>query len=85
VHPTLAVAAIYLGGYAFFRVLITWMIGVWGLKQEGIWAKMPLIPLWDAVAFGIWIASFSRRTIRWRGVDYFLREGKLVPAHSPRG
>jgi ceramide glucosyltransferase len=85
VHPTLMVAAIYLGGYAFFRVLITWMIGVWGMKQKGIWGKMPLIPLWDAIAFGIWIASFARRTIRWRGVDYFLREGKLVPADSPRG
>ena len=68
-----------------FRMLITWMIGVWGMKQRGIWSKMPLIPLWDAIAFGIWIASFSRRTIRWRGVDYFLREGKLVPAHPPRG
>ena len=66
----------YLGGYALFRVLMTWMIGVWGMKQKGIWSKMPLIPLWDAIAFGIWIVSFARRTIRWRGVDYFLREGK---------
>jgi hypothetical protein len=45
-----------------------------------VWKKMPLIPLWDAMAFVMWIASFGRRTIRWRGVDYFLREGRLVDA-----
>ena len=80
--PTALVAGVYLGIYAFFRVLITWMIGVWGMKQKGIWHKMPLIPLWDAMAFGMWIASFGRRTIRWRGVDYFLREGRLVTARK---
>jgi ceramide glucosyltransferase len=80
--PTVVVAAIYLGAFIFFRVLITWMIGVWGMKQNGIWHKMPLIPLWDAMAFVMWIASFGRRTIRWRGVDYFLREGKLIAARK---
>ncbi|HEX4001149.1 MAG TPA: glycosyltransferase [Candidatus Acidoferrales bacterium] len=80
IHPTAAVALAYLGGYALFRLLITWTIGVWGMKQRGLWKKMPLIPLWDAMAFGMWLASFGRRTIRWRGVDYFLREGRLVAA-----
>jgi ceramide glucosyltransferase len=56
------------------------MIGARGMKQSGLWKKMPLIPLWDAMAFGMWLASFGRRTIRWRGVDYFLRDGKLVSA-----
>ena len=75
-HPTVRVAAIYLGGYALCRVAITWMIGH-GLKQKDLWKKMPLIPLWDAMAFLMWLMSFRRRTIRWRGVDYFLREGRL--------
>lgn len=79
-QPTAAVALAYLGGYAIFRVAITWTIGSWGMNQRGLWKKMPLIPLWDALAFLMWIASFSRRTIRWRGVDYFLREGRLVMA-----
>jgi len=80
VHPTPAIALAYLGGYAFFRIAITWTIGAWGMKQRGLWKKMPLIPLWDAIAFLMWIASFSRNTIRWRGVDYFLREGRLIAA-----
>jgi ceramide glucosyltransferase len=83
-EPTRMVALAYLGGYAFFRVAITWTVGAWGMKQRGLWKKMPLIPLWDAMAFLMWIASFSRKTIRWRGVDYFLREGRLVAAeHVP--
>lgn len=80
VHPTAAVAIIYLGGYAVCRAAITWMIGTWGMKQTGLWKKLWLIPIWDALAFGMWIASFRRKTIRWRGVDYFLREGRLVSA-----
>jgi len=83
-EPTAAVAFGYLGGYAVCRMAITWAIGTWGMKQNGLWKKMPLIPLWDAMAFLIWIASFARRTIRWRGVDYFLREGRLVAAERVR-
>jgi ceramide glucosyltransferase len=88
IHPTAAVAAAYLGGYCACRVAITWMIGIWGMKQKGLWKKMPLIPLWDAMAFGIWLVSFGRKTIRWRGVDYYIRQGMLVPvaaSASPNG
>ena len=77
-HPTASVATAYIGGYAVCRAAITWLIGVKTMKQKGVWEKMPLVPLWDALAFGIWLVSFTRRTIRWRGVDYLLRNGKLV-------
>ena len=60
---------------------MTWMIGMRGMKQKGMWKKMPLIPLWDLVAFMIWVASFGRKTIRWRGYDYYIRDGILVPAN----
>ena len=83
-HPTKALAAGYFGGYAVCRVAIAWMIGGWGMKQRGIWKKIPLIPLWDALAFGIWLGSFTRKTIRWRGVNYLMREGKFVSA-TPTG
>ena len=43
---------------------------------------MPLIPVWDAVAFAIWLASFTRSSIRWRGADYYIREGRLVKVLS---
>ena len=79
IHPTVPVAIAYLGSYLLLRVAMTWLIGVRGLKESGIWKKMPLIPLWDATAFLIWLASFGRKTIRWKGIDYHIREGMLVP------
>lgn len=78
VHPTLVVAGGYLGAYFLCRVLIAWIIGVYGLRQKGLWKKFPLIPLWDGTAFFVWLVSFSRKSIRWRGVDYALRDGQLV-------
>jgi ceramide glucosyltransferase len=85
IHPSLGVAAGYLGTYLVLRCAMTWQIGVWGLKQKGLWRKMPVIPLWDALAFCIWLASFARRSIRWRGSDYLLRDGRLVPVASGSG
>lgn len=78
VHPTMAVAAGYLGTYAILRIAMTWLIGIRGMHQTGLWKKMYLVPVWDVTAFLIWIASFAQHTIRWRGVDYFLRNGRLT-------
>jgi uncharacterized membrane protein YjfL (UPF0719 family) len=37
------------------------------------------IVVWDATAFVIWLLTFGRKSIRWRNVDYRIREGMLVP------
>jgi ceramide glucosyltransferase len=79
--PTPAVAAFFLGGYLTLRMAMAWMIGIRGLGQRNLWRELPLIPVWDAVAFAIWLTSFGRNTIRWRGVDYYIREGGLVPVN----
>jgi ceramide glucosyltransferase len=79
IHPTAAMAIGYLGGYMALRMAMTWMIGIHGLRQTILWKQMPLLPVWDAVAFAIWLISFSRNSIRWRGADYYIRDGQLVP------
>jgi ceramide glucosyltransferase len=79
VHPTLAVAAFYLGGYALLRAAILWTIGARGLDQADAMKQAPLIPVWDAVAFVIWLVSFTQTSVRWRGADYYIRDGQLVP------
>ena len=81
-HPSAAVAAGYLGGYLVLRIAMTWIIGIHGLRQSGLWKQMPLIPVWDAVSFAIWLTSFGRNSIRWRGAEYYIRDGRLVPATS---
>jgi len=77
-HPP-AIGLAYLGVYVAFRLAMTWLIGVRGLKQTGLWKKAPLIFVWDATALVIWLLTFGRKSIRWRNVDYRIREGMLVP------
>jgi ceramide glucosyltransferase len=79
IHPSAAVAFGYLGTYLVLRFAMTWMVGIWGLKQDSLWTKMGLIPVWDALAFLIWLTSFSRNSIRWRDGEYYIRDGRLVP------
>ncbi|HZD48677.1 MAG TPA: glycosyltransferase [Silvibacterium sp.] len=79
VQPTIGIAAIYLGGYLAFRIALTAVVGA-GLKQPHVWWKMPLIPVWDVLACLIWLVSFTRKSIRWRGQDYLIRKGELVPS-----
>jgi len=81
-QPTAAVAAIYLGGYLVARSILTLAVGTTGLHQPGVWRKLAYIPLWDGVATVIWLASFARKTIRWRGHDYRIINGELIPAGS---
>jgi ceramide glucosyltransferase len=83
VHPTARVALLFFGGYLLVRVALMLLIGVWGLKQKGVWQKIPLIPVWDAWALMIWVLSFGRKSIRWRDIDYRIREGILVPVAVP--
>lgn len=79
VRPAGTTAAAYLGAYAALRVAITLLIASWGMRRPGVWKRIPLIPVWDAVAVYIWLVSFARKTIRWRGIEYLIREGMLVP------
>jgi len=78
-HPSPALALGYFGSYVALRMAMVWLIGIRGLKQRALWQKMPLIPIWDALAFSIWLISFGRKSIRWRDQDYFIRDGQLVP------
>jgi ceramide glucosyltransferase len=78
IHPTWTIAAFYLGGYLAFRFAMTWLVGGWGMKEKGIWKQIPMIVLWDAQAFVVWLISFLRRNIRWRGIDYRFQNGKFL-------
>jgi ceramide glucosyltransferase len=79
IHPSRGVALAYLGTYLVLRFAMTWMVGIWGLKHDVLWKKLGLIPVWDAVAFFIWLTSFARNSIRWRDGEYYIRDGRLVP------
>ena len=83
VHPTVGAALGYLGTYLGLRLAMTWLIGVEGLRDQSLWRKMWLIPVWDAMALLIWLVSFGRNSLRWRDVEYYIRDGQLVPVTAP--
>jgi ceramide glucosyltransferase len=78
IHPSAEVVLAYIGAYLVLRVAITWSIGIHGLKRRGLWKGIFLIPVWDAFAFFIWLASFVRKTMRWRDGEYRIRDGMLL-------
>ena len=79
IHPTVAVVFGYLGAYLGLRLTMTWHLGIRGLRDQTVWRKMWLIPVWDAIAFFIWLISFGQNSFRWRGGEYCIRDGQLVP------
>jgi ceramide glucosyltransferase len=81
IHPSLPVAVGYLGVYLCLRAAMAWSIGVRGLRQSRVWKELFLIPVWDAFAFLIWLASFFKKSIRWRDGEYYIRNGKLSPVN----
>ena len=85
-HPSWPVGLAYFGAYLLLRMALTGLVGAWGLQQTGIWKRLLLVIAWDAVAFAMWVTSFVRRTVKWRGGQYYIRNGQLIPAaSSPSG
>ena len=82
VAHSLRLVLAYLGTYFAMRIAMTFLIGTWGLKQHFHLPYLALIPVWDALAVGIWLRSFTRNTINWRNHEYYIRDGELVPVRS---
>ncbi len=83
IAPSAAVAAAYIGGYIVLRFAMAWTVGVWGLQDPLLRRRMWMLPLRDAFAFVVWLASFFKRRIEWRGAEFYVRDKRLVPA-EPR-
>jgi len=72
-------AASYLLAYLILRMAMTWMTGRWGLGDRRLSKMMWLVPVRDAVSFVVWLAGFFSEKIVWRGLEYRLRKGQLIP------
>lgn len=79
--PTAAIAISYLRTHLAMRAAMTLLLGTWGMKQREMWKQLPPIPVWDVIAFCAWLVSFSAAR-RWRGIDYRIRGGIVVPVVS---
>ncbi len=76
------IAASYLLAYLFLRVIMTWLTGRWGLGDRELYKIMWLVPVRDAISFIVWLAGFFAEKIVWRGLEYRLHKGQLIPILS---
>jgi ceramide glucosyltransferase len=81
--PSAAIAAAYLGAYLVLRNVMAWTVGVWGLRDSLLRRRMWMLPLRDAFAFVVWVASFFHNRIEWRGSHYTIRDKQLIPLKTP--
>jgi ceramide glucosyltransferase len=74
--------ASYLLAYLVLRVVLTWLTGRWGLGDRRLAKNLWLVPVRDAISFFVWLAGFFAEKIVWRGLEYRLHEGQLIPIPS---
>jgi hypothetical protein len=80
--PTIALA--YVAAYVVLRSEMARNVGVWGMQDRALRAKLVLLPVRDAFAFVVWLASFFPQRIRWRDKEFYVRNRRLIPAASSR-
>lgn len=78
--------AIFLGAYALLRGDVALSVGARGLRDKLVRSKPWMLPLRDAFAFIVWVASFFPQRIHWRDQEFYVRGKRLVPIapRSPR-
>ncbi len=62
------------------RLTMAFAVGSGVLRDRQLGRDWWLIPVRDLIALYIWFSSFAGHTIKWRGYEYVLKDGKLRPA-----
>ena len=78
VAPTAWISTSFMAGYLVLRLLMAWLVGVWGVKDEVLARKLWLVPLRDAIQFVVWLAGFASNRVTWGGVEYEVHEGRMI-------
>jgi ceramide glucosyltransferase len=79
VAPSWQVSAGFLGAYLVLRLLMAWVVGVWGVADEVLRRRLWLVPFRDAIHFAVWLAGFASNRVTWGGVEYAIEGGKMRP------
>jgi ceramide glucosyltransferase len=80
--PSHLLAGIFVAAYLILRMGVVFTLGVWGLHDDLLKRRWWLVPLWDAFAFVLWFISLFWNRVRWRGAEYRVSRGRLIPVNS---
>lgn len=81
--PSATIGLLYVSAYFALRSAVYLVIGVWGLQDPVVRQKWWLAPVRDAAAFFVWVASFFSNRISWRGLEFCVKKGRLIPLEEP--
>jgi ceramide glucosyltransferase len=84
VAPSHAVAELYILAYLFLRYSVYGVVGIWALNDPVARKWWILAPVRDAIHFGVWVASFFSNKICWRGLEFQVKGGLLIPLANGR-
>jgi ceramide glucosyltransferase len=76
---SMPMAVCYLAAYLILRIGLTWTTGKWGIGDRQLTKILWLVPVRDAISFISWITGFFSDKIIWRGMNYRVRHGELIP------
>ena len=74
-----AAGAAYLLAYLILRLALAWEVGIGCVQDDTVRRRLWLIPVRDAIALAVSIASFCSNRIEWRGRSFELQGGRLIP------
>jgi ceramide glucosyltransferase len=77
--PSISVAAGYFGAYATLRLVMAWSVARWALDDVQVLRKWWLLPVRDALGFAVWSAALFMNRIHWRGREFVVSDGRLIP------
>jgi ceramide glucosyltransferase len=82
VAPMGSIAAAFLFAYLVLRLMMAWLVGVSVVRDEVVRRRLWLVPLWDAIHFVVWAASFASNRVVWGNVEYVVDHGRMKPVAS---
>jgi ceramide glucosyltransferase len=77
VAPAAWIGAGFVAAYLVLRLLMAWVVGVWGVQDEVLRRRLWLVPVRDAIHFAVWLAGFTSNHVRWGGVEYAIEGGRM--------
>ena len=78
--PTHWIGASYFLVYLVLRLAVAWIVGVSVVGDEVLRRRMWLVPLWDAIHFVVWTASFASNHVVWGNMEYVIDRGEMKPS-----
>jgi ceramide glucosyltransferase len=77
--PTRWLSVSYLLVCLLLRLATAWFVGVSVVGDEVLRRRLWLVPLWDAIHFVVWAASFASNHVVWGNVEYVIVRGRMKP------